>query len=62
MYKYPFGVYLAGRGVATKGYLYVYIHTVYKYPFGVYLAGRGFMHEVCNRGTPVSTRERILGK
>jgi hypothetical protein len=26
-------VYLAGRrGAATKGYLYVYIHTVYKYP------------------------------
>jgi hypothetical protein len=33
-------VYLTGRGVATKGYLYVYIHTVYKYHFGAYLTGR----------------------
>ena len=33
--------YLTGRGVATKGYLYVYIHTVYRYPFGVCHTGRG---------------------
>jgi hypothetical protein len=28
-------------GTTTKGYLYIYIHTVYKYPFGVCLTGRG---------------------